>query len=593
MSNAKQILKLKIADMIYGLLFATEGSMKFKQIVKSIDVKGITPELVWNILSEDNRFINVQRKWTISLRYDNSKTALLKLISDEIDAYGKELCISDLAKELSYTLSQDAEYFENQLEKLLANKKLFYNINGCYGNVSWLIDTTASNPSDVAFDNYIDEAAAAKLEAAASDFGDGVKATREMVKCEKCLPSRLAAYVLWKNCGKRFDIPSYYDSLASSDKLMLLSDRNIYASLTAAEEKKALAALCDEAKTIVIEDDAIDEPIEITEEDTAAIVDLILKKESITAEEILDEMYDLAPSDSVYEKALQDLAVALDDDERIMLAGIDRWSKKIVIDDDMKEVPVSLKRLPVEVFVDPIEGEYDLLLEVSGLDSKLKSEIYDPLVEDVEDEDEALTNYQPLRDDQICVLTYQHKIEGTFPLCQIHPDFFGTSPDIIPVTFVMDSMQRGVVVNNKTRLIYGLQDFYKDIIDISGAVFTIEKTETAGKYRFVYNGEVNPQFKLEQDWAFKLANLKDEYAAGKISIYDVIIEIMDQHKKGVTFVQLVNEVNVVRRCSRILIASILSSYKMFHRKGKTSLWTYDVKKINEGFDKSKRKYIRN
>ncbi len=56
--------------------------------------------------------------------------------------------------------------------------------------------------------------------------------------------------------------------------------------------------------------------------------------------------------------------------------------------------------------------------------------------------------------------------------------------------------------------------------------------------------------------------------------------------------QLVNAGNIVRRCSRLIVASILRGYHAFHTRGKSGLWQFDEKKASQGFNKAKRKYIK-
>jgi hypothetical protein len=58
------------------------------------------------------------------------------------------------------------------------------------------------------------------------------------------------------------------------------------------------------------------------------------------------------------------------------------------------------------------------------------------------------------------------------------------------------------------------------------------------------------------------------------------------------FVPLFTEVNLVRRVTRVLVASILSSYHAFDQVKKTGEWRYDQKKRSQGFNKAKRKYIK-
>jgi hypothetical protein len=73
-------------------------------------------------------------------------------------------------------------------------------------------------------------------------------------------------------------------------------------------------------------------------------------------------------------------------------------------------------------------------------------------------------------------------------------------------------------------------------------------------------------------------------------VYDVVREILG--KQGMTFVRLQTEVNIVRRCERLLVASLLSSYHCFSARAKSGIWQFDGKKESQGFNKNKKKYIK-
>jgi hypothetical protein len=262
----------------------------------------------------------------------------------------------------------------------------------------------------------------------------------------------------------------------------------------------------------------------------------------------------------------------------------------VTFPEEVQTVPESLVVPAVPPFETPEGDVYDQEIEEDGFEGDLKSAIYNPLAEDVTDEDPARTMYQPNGDSQRCVLKYHHKMEGTFPMCQINPDFFGVEPEIIPVVLIDEGKRKTAFVNNTTRLIYGLKDFYKDITEISGAVFYIEKTANPGEYRFKFDGEVDNQLGVDTGRSLELLDLKAASESSDMPLYDVIKDVLS--KQGMTFPQIVNEVNIVKRCSRLLIASILSSYHAFHTRGKSDIWQFDAKKESQGFNKAKRKYIK-
>ena len=79
--------------------------------------------------------------------------------------------------------------------------------------------------------------------------------------------------------------------------------------------------------------------------------------------------------------------------------------------------------------------------------------------------------------------------------------------------------------------------------------------------------------------------------AEDISTFEVIREVMVHWPKGADFLTLLWEVNVVRRTSRRMLASLLSSYLCFYQRSGSPVWHYDHKKVEQGFDKSKKKFI--
>ena len=80
-------------------------------------------------------------------------------------------------------------------------------------------------------------------------------------------------------------------------------------------------------------------------------------------------------------------------------------------------------------------------------------------------------------------------------------------------------------------------------------------------------------------------------AEGK-STLDLLIEVMAHWPKGADYLTVLAEINVVRRSSRRLIASLLSSYQCFYQRSGSPVWHFDAKKVEQGFDKTKRKFVK-
>jgi hypothetical protein len=595
----RQTARRYLADVAFRQLLGTPQPAKLRQVMKSIEVEGVTTRLLRDVMAESDRFESVDRRWAPAVRYGDTHRPFERVLSELIQSAGVPVSLGSLAQEMAQVYSRDAEYYEHALPRILSDKERFFRVeDGNYGLASWLLIPTSDVEDDIIFDNFLSEEQVRDF----SELCPSVKwepdkiadaAAQVVKKCKEAIPARILALFAWRELGEDFDAVDFYSQILADDRIVLLSDQRAYPADAVKDWTGALKQMADELAALPMEaeEEEAEGPVTVTDTDKEEIVNMILDRGSASAEELLDAVLEVGPDESSYAGALESLNQALQGDERVMYIGDNRWSKVIVFPEEVKVIPESLVVPEVPVFETPEGDVYDQELEVDGFEGDLKSAIYDPLAEDVTDEDPARTMYQANGDSQRCVLKYHHKTEGTFPMCQIAPDFFGTEPEIIPIVLIDEGKRKQAFVNNSTRLIYGLKDLYKGITEISGSVFYIERTAIPGEFRFRFDGEMDEQLGIDTGRSLELLDLRGRYESQDMPLFDVVVEILE-HKPGMTFPQLVNEVNIVRRCSRLLIASILSSYHCFTTKGKSGQWRYDEKKRSQGFNKTKRKYVK-
>lgn len=592
--NARRYL----ADKIYLAVLGRSQPAKLRQIMKALDVEGVNLRLVRDVMAESDRFESIDRRWVPSIRFGNEHRPFERVLTDVISSAGTPLKVDVIAQELAQIYGRTAEHYEQTAPRFLNDQDKYFTVDEAYAPASWLLMPTSDEEDDVVFDNFLDEeqvvqyteacpAAEWKMDAYADTVVELIKG------CAEPVSAKIMALFAWRALGDDYDPIDFYTQVMEDDRILVLSNQKLYPAGAVKDWTKAIGKMAEELAALPMEEEEeLEGPVAVTETDKEEIIQMILDKGSASAQELLDAILEVGPEESAYTGALESLREALKDDERIMTIGEDRWSKIIVFPDEVKEIPASLMVVPCPPYETPEGDLYDQEIEEEGFEGDLKSAIFNPLAEDVTDEDPARTIYQANDDSQRCVLKYHHKVEGTFPLCQINPDFFGTEPEIIPIVLIEESKRKEVFVNNATRLIYGLKDFYKDITEVSGAVFYIEKTAKPGEFRFRYDNEVDEQLHIDTNRSLELLEVKARFEGGEMPVYDVIKDILEQRKQGETFVQLVNEVSIVKRCSRLLIASILSSYHAFHPRGKSDIWQFDSKKESQGFNKTKRKYIK-
>ena len=319
----------------------------------------------------------------------------------------------------------------------------------------------------------------------------------------------------------------------------------------------------------------------------------------VRVSDVLTQVFELRPGSRTFEADTQTLTEYLrSQPDKFLWVGADRFRAPGTLPPYIGQIPESLT-FPALPRFETADGEIlDQLLADEGLEEGLQEEILDPVAQDVNDQEppsrtrwpEGATAAAPrLR----LALKAHHKEIGTFPLAQVPAGFFPTEPNIGELTLHDASgAAYPIYVDYDVQLIYGLFDVYSEIAAESGAVVYLEKTDKPDEYRFVGENETDPGVFVSPARLEELLDFRTEVESGApISTYDIVRRILDHYgsKKGLSFLSLLTEVNLVRRTPRRLLASVLSGYSAFHpRAGR---WTFDPKKEPEGFDKSKAEFI--
>lgn len=596
---ARANAKLYLADKAYLKLLGRDQPAKLRQVAKSIDVQGVSPRLIRSVMLESDRFETIDRRWAPSIRCSDIRRPFERVLADLLVSAGIPVSVEALAEELGQIYDRPADTYKQMLPRILSGGENFFDAGSLgYGLSQWLLEPTSDDEADIIFDNNLSQD---QIDEYSKDCDGGEwdadniaeSAAAILKKCKKPVPVKILALFAWRSLQTDFQSIDFYAQLVSGDQILLLSDQKAYPASAEKGFMTTIGKLAEEVAALPMdEEDEADGPVTVTDTDKEEIIKRILEKGSASAEDLIEYVLEVGSDEPAYAGAYEQLRDALAADERVMWLGGTRYGEQVVFPDEVQLMPPSLIVAATVPYETPEGDVFDQELEVEGFEGDLKTAIYDPLVEDVTDEDPTLTNYQPNEDSQRCVLKYHHKVEATFPICQINPDFFGSEPAIIPITLIDEGKRKPAFVNNELRLIFGLQDFFQEITEVSGAVFYIEKTAKPGEFRFRYDGEVEEELAIDTARSLELLEIRNDFESREMPMFDVITSILGQRGQGMTFAQLVNEVNIIKRTSRLVVASILSSYHCFHTRGKSGLWQLDAKKKSQGFTKNKRKYIK-
>ena len=384
-----------------------------------------------------------------------------------------------------------------------------------------------------------------------------------------------------------FDSRKFLAQVLDTEGYILGSDGAVHPEADAKKWVATAVKLADRiAPTIDVEDAA---PIEVKPDDAKKIAKRIIEsKDSVTTTKLLEEFYEITPSNKTFPDDMANIMTALRSDSSVQWAGGDRFRKAGAVPEFIYTVPEPFQFVRSEFRND--EGDLiDVELTDDGLSTTLRKLLGHPLATDVLDED-VLPPPKTMPENLRLVIKSIHRELGTFPMCQIPTAWVDAEPKIQEMIWIdPNGREQQVWLNQDTRLIYDLVDWWYEQPIESGAVFTLTKTHRPNVFEFAWLDQPDPVIYISSQRMEELRNMGQEAEAK--STLQLLIDVMAHWPKGADYLTLLAEVNVVRRSTRRLVASLLSSYQCFYQRSGSPVWHFDPKKVELGFDKTKKKFV--
>lgn len=584
-------------DLVYRALIETGEPLKASEVARAVGHPDVDMKLARVVLATNAHMTAVDRKWTLWTRYLNVEHAVDRNIHRVLNTFGQPIRLNDLARELSMIYGRPSEVYVEVLDRLVRDRKRYFLIAREYvAPTEWLLDTDAEEDDEILFDNFLDDEDVFPYLDAAREVGlESARPetiTAFLDKINRPIKNKALAFLAYHLNPAKFNPISFYVTLFLDSGAFALSNGTWIGPVLAHKLASHFPTIAEQEVSENAEAEAQEaaQPLTLDAEAQDRLVNAILESENtVYASNLLAEQFEITPDDRNYEEDLHTVIAALSTDDRVIWVGSERFRPQGTIPGYVFGVP-GLLDIPEDVYTDAEGIVVDQLLEDDGFDGGLEREILNPLAQDVLDEEPIpLTDTNPPSNAR-AVIKYHHKQIGTLPLCQFPSGFFPAEPAILETEFVLPGSQRAQVwVNNETRLLYGLLDWFQSIPIDSGATFTLER-KSGDRYVVNYNDESEPTMFISRNRLNELLALQERVDAEELPTFDIMREIMEHYRKGIEFITLLTEVNVVRRTPRRMIASILSEYQCFTQRG--GAWVFDVKKLAQGFDKSKRKFIK-
>ena len=583
-------------DLVHGGLLAAGEPVKASEAAKLAGDDNIDLKLARVVLaSNPKRFAATERKWTVWTRFAGPDRATERNLEETLESYGLPAHADALARELAAIYDRPTEVYEVMLERTLSNQDRYFAVgDGRFGLTSWLLNASSDNEEDVLFDNYLTEADIARYEGDAGKLtGADIDAIIKFLdKANEPVPNKALQFFVWRSNPFRFNAAGLFNAMLKDGRAAYISS-GVWVGPRALEKlRKYFKAVSEREVDEYGEQKAAEAqmPLVVTDEDREQLAQKVLKGSGAgRAGLLLEEIFEVTPGEPTWDKDLATVIDSLKRDERVVWVGADRFVPKGAIPEYVFTVP-ELLHFNTGHYTDAEGNDVDLVLEDDGFDGGLQREIHSALAQDVLDEEPV---YEPEPNPPVtsrCVLKFHHKEIGTLPLCQFAPGFFPVETPVIQAEIVLPSGHIAEVwVNSETRLVYGLLDWYQTLPVDSGAVFYLER-HSPDRFLLTYGEETEPAMFISRNRVNELMELGQRAENEELPTFDILREIMEHYRKGIDYLTLLTEVNIARRTQRRLVASLLSGFHCFFQRG--GAWVYDAKKLSQGFDRSKRKYLK-
>lgn len=312
----------------------------------------------------------------------------------------------------------------------------------------------------------------------------------------------------------------------------------------------------------------------------------------VPLERIAENVLEVLPGDPDYPQTVRALVNLLRNDERFSEFGGHCWWLADKTPTGVTEIPEVLLPTPLPPLPSELTGQFDLELPLEALDEDLRYFVEHPNYEEVGEPRVRLPEeLKPPKRVEIAVI-YPHLKAGTMKLKQIDTPFFEPG---LSLQFFMAADDKGNQVplwmNLALGLCFGLGEWYsKRKVGIGGLV-RLERSKS-GAMILRWTNRYDLRLHISRPRLDELLKFSTHETVREVPLIVLLQYLLAQYPKGIHFLGLWSELNVLRRTTKQVLASLLCAYPMFTRVPNTEgYWTIDFSKTGEGIREDKRSYL--
>ncbi|MGD8238385.1 MAG: hypothetical protein PVH68_07535 [Armatimonadota bacterium] len=602
-----------LAGLICEKLLSTPDAAKATEIAQDLDPVGsVSPRLVRETLRGDRRFTIVERRWDLVVREELATRPVGGAITALLEAYGKPISRQMVAERIAASRKRLVEFLEDIVDDLLSTRPQYVALDSdLYALGDWLVSVEHGTVEQILFYNGLSESEelAAVREAIGRKHikGNTPADTAERVidAVDGVVSNKVLAFLVWEQ-HPASNPEVLLNRMLSDDRFTLLTGPRWCSAAFHAKLSDTLARLSaqtdEEAHEGEVEADlqailATAPPkgthFTVSDADLGEAVAAVGARGAASLDVLVTEAFELYPGDENFAAGIHALAARLTDRSDIVPVGPGAYAAANALPEGIGDVPPPLRPVFVGKLADD-DLPMDTILTDTGIGADLAARVQDPENEDICEEDEVSIKrgYKP-PEQVLHVVPHHHLQTGTLKARQIDRRVLPEEPRVVRITLEYAEDEDYIVwIDNEVGLLHGLGDWYARYVPGPGAIIRLVPTSDPLRLRLVYDGEADTAGHIEQARLKELLALRDDAQKSETSMYEIVSTLLPHHDSGAHFETLVAEANVVRRTTKRLVASALSSYHCFRPKDeKSGIWRFDEKAVEMGRIKAKKRYI--
>jgi hypothetical protein len=553
-------------------------------------------------------------EWSARPRDERARRPLESVMEELLVRIGKPLPAAVVAREIALMRGVRPETIKDSVINVLKTSRAAIEIApSTYLHRSFILDAGAPTEEHIIAENQLEEDndfvdfVWEEFPKESDDLEARVRTILEFVG--RPLQQKTLGFLLWRQEPENFDARAL---------LQLLADRTRFqpfvggAIALQSQVPKFRLALANYAKEI---GEATGEVVDVAallrqriapadviaprDSELDQIRDVAANGQPLNVAQALTDIIEMEPEDKRFLGTLHGINDAMRNSNEYLPAGIGRWVLRTSIPGEAGQIPDALR--PVTLALRDLETDEPLDVELSddGLEGDCVEFIHAPQWEDLSEEVEVrVPRDWKSGETQQHIVLYPHWKSKTLKLRRIDETFFHTEGALTRIAVkTHENSEDGPVVRDAAAwasrdagLIYGLGEWVQANLPQSGGV--VEWTRRGLEFD-VRAGTPDKRTLISDARIAELEALQERSAY--LSLFELMQTIMGVHENGAELPTIWAEVNVVRRTSKRLLCSIVSGYNCFHYRQRGHdqlLWRFDEARLDQGFKRNKRKFVR-